>query len=101
MGLISRVSSRTYRLSNMSVFRTNSLIDIQEARKNGQVLTSHDETRLRNHQLRMARRMFLNKMELSEREPLMKNNPLHITLRKRAFREIWDLEFMNRFAWFR
>ena len=46
------------------------LLDFEKAKMNGQVLTSLDEARLRNTQLRAARKMYLNTMTLSEREPL-------------------------------
>merc|ERR1711931_284824 len=84
----------------MSVFPSNSIINIQEARKNGQVLTSHDETRLRNHQLRMARRMYLKKMELSPREPLCKNNPLEIGVRRRLNAFFIDLNWIQKYEWY-
>jgi len=51
------------------------LLDFEKAKMNGQVLTSLDEARLRNTQLRAARKMYLNTMTLSEREPLLSRGP--------------------------
>jgi len=48
------------------------LLDFEIARKNGQQLSHTDEARLRAHQLRRARRMYLDTLTLSEREPLWK-----------------------------
>lgn len=51
------------------------LIDVEKARIAGQPLSEFDERRLRNHQLRRARRMYLNTMSLSDREPLWRVGP--------------------------
>jgi len=48
------------------------LLDFEKARINGEKLSHFDEQRLRNHQLRRARRMYLNTLTLSDREPLWK-----------------------------
>merc|ERR1712066_1103248 len=85
MGLISRVSSRTYRVkstkntmgggANSFYDRNPNLLDIEKARINGIKLSPLDEERLRNQQLRRARRMYLNTLVLSDREPLWKVGP--------------------------
>lgn len=51
------------------------LIDVEKARINGQKLSEFDEIRLRNQQLRRARRMYLNTLSLSDREPLWRVGP--------------------------
>jgi len=48
-------------------------LDFELAKANGQPLSSMDEARLRNHQMRKARKMYLDTTLLSEREPMLKN----------------------------
>lgn len=55
--------------------RNPNLLDIEKARINGVKLSPLDEERLRNQQLRRARRMYLNTLVLSDREPLWKVGP--------------------------
>merc|ERR1711881_736209 len=86
MGLISRVSSRTYRKPKFGCLaimgggaqfydKAPELLDFEKARAAGVKLSPFDEQRLRNHQLRRARRMYLNTLKLSDREPLWKFGP--------------------------
>lgn len=51
-------------------------MDTVEKRANGIPLNARDETRLRNHQLRMMRRAWLSDMIASPREPLWPSNDL-------------------------
>merc|ERR1712060_405998 len=69
MGLISRVSSRTYRYLK----KISKMLDFERAKANGQILSTFDEQRLRMTQLRRARKLYLNTMTLSDREPLWKH----------------------------
>jgi len=55
--------------------RSPNLLDIEKARAQGIKLSPLDEERLRNQQLRRARRMYLNTLVLSDREPLWKVGP--------------------------
>merc|ERR1712066_126214 len=71
MGLISRVSSRTYRITLENSLPT--MLDFEKAKANGQILSTFDEQRLRMTQLRRARKLYLNTMTLSDREPLWKH----------------------------
>merc|ERR1712179_538608 len=48
-------------------------LDFELAKANGQPLSSMDEARLRNHQMRKAGKMYLDTTLLSEREPMLKN----------------------------
>lgn len=49
------------------------MLDFELAKQNGQPLTSLDEARLRNTQVRRARRMYISSVTLSAREPLLKH----------------------------
>jgi len=52
-------------------------MDTVEKRAAGETLSVRDEQRLRNHQLRMMRRQWLNDLVVSPREPLYPNNNVH------------------------
>jgi hypothetical protein len=52
-------------------------MDVIEKRTNGEMLNARDETRLRNHQLRMMRRAWLSDMQTSPREPLWPQNQFY------------------------
>jgi len=52
-------------------------MDAVEKRAAGETLSVRDEQRLRNHQLRMMRRQWLNDLIVSPREPLYPNNNVH------------------------
>jgi len=52
-------------------------MDTVAKRAAGETLSVRDEQRLRNHQLRMMRRAWLNDIIVSPREPLFPNNNLH------------------------
>jgi len=62
-------------------------MDTVEKRAAGEVLSVRDETRLRNHQLRMMRRAFLNDMVVSPREPLYPQNNI---LAGQKFMNAWQ-----------
>jgi len=51
-------------------------MDVIENRANGVALNARDEQRLRNHQLRMMRRAWLQDMKVSPREPLWPGNDI-------------------------
>jgi len=52
-------------------------MDAVEKRAAGETLSVRDEQRLRNHQLRMMRRQWLNDLIVSPREPLFPGNNVH------------------------
>lgn len=71
-------------------------MDVVDKRTNGVQLNARDEQRLRNHQLRMMRRAWLQDMKVSPREPLWPGNDIYFgkawSMRKSTnFHNYWKL----------
>lgn len=71
-------------------------MDVIDKRANGVALNARDEQRLRNHQLRMMRRAWIQDMKVSPREPLWPGNDIYFgkawSIRKSFnFQNYWKL----------